>query len=73
MLASRWHVQTTDGLEGRQGPLLLTPSFLVTFHDTTITLIMTKNVLPGEGTQRIGVGGGKQVMLAQAGIKLSRV
>ena len=53
-------MHTEVGLVGRQGPLLLTPSFHVTFHDTTITFTMTKNVLPGKGTQGIDVRGGKE-------------
>jgi hypothetical protein len=73
MLASRWHVQIVVGLEGRQAPLLLTPSFHAPLLDTTISLSMTKIALPGEGTQGIGVGGGEQGDVRSGWHEVSRV
>jgi hypothetical protein len=42
-------------------------------HDSTITLSMTKHVFPGKGTQRIGVGGGKEGDVGSGWHEVSRV
>ena len=60
-------------LKASGGPQQLRLTYHQALHDSTITLGMTMNVLPGEGTLRIGVGGGKEGDVGSGWHEVSRV
>ena len=60
-------------LKASGGPQQLRLTYHQALHDSTITLGMTMNVLPGEGTLRIGVGGGKEGDVGSGWHEVSRL